>query len=1009
MSFGKNDITGAVSGFSNIFVWDAQGKLKVIGGGTPPPPAPVVWGSITGLVTNQTDLINYLGLNFYPLSSNPAGYITQAAADLLYYPLTSNPAGYITSAALTGYVPTTRTLTINGTSYDLSADRSWTIPAGGTVTSIGMTVPSAFSVTPSSITVSGTFAITGAGTISQYIDGTGALRTFPTIPTVTPSALTKTDDTNVTLTLGGTPATALLQSVSLTLGWTGTLATGRGGTGLSTIGTALQYLRVNAGGTGLEYATFPTIPIVTPSALTKTDDTNVTLTLGGSPSTALLQATSLTLGWTGQLATGRGGTGLSTIGTSLQYLRVNSGGTALEYATFPTIPAQYNPTAGTGISITGAYPNQTITNTAPDQIVSLSTTGTGLSVTGTYPSFTLENTAPGTTYTVDNGLTENPAGNFQLGGALTGYTQIDGASNTHAIDFLDLTTFGVTTSERISLSSIATGSVTSYFDLYPVSNYTKWGYDDGIGNITEMEMNGAKMFIRTPGYAAASNGDVLTLISNTSGQVEFQTPASGGGGIPFAIASGTDTYTATVAGVTGYTDGDAYLIRFTNGNTDAATLNINSLGAIPLHQTNQVPLIGGDIWSGGEMLCIYNAIDNSFECVGTAPNSLFAYVTNVQGATISKGQAVYAFGGTGNRMTVKLARANGDSTSAQTIGFVFSTSIANNQKGIVIIQGYFTGLSLFPTATWNDGDPVYLSPTTAGEVTKTKPYAPDHLVYLGIVATASNGAAGRMYVRVQNGYELDELHNVQAQSPALKDTLWYDSGVTPGQWKTASIATILGYTPVTSARTLTINGTGYDLSADRSWSVGTVTSVAGAGTAFGLTLTGTVTGSGNITLGGTLAVPIANITATGTPSATTYLRGDGTWATIATGGNSATIGTTIDGSGGTITVGVKGYVKIPYACTITGWTVIASTATAGQVITLDIWKSSAGIPTVADTIINTVAGGVKPFLSSGQQLRNSTSVTNWTTAVAANDYIGFNVDAATTVSWVILQIFVTKT
>ncbi|WDA36400.1 hypothetical protein [Sphingobium sp. YC-XJ3] len=50
---------------------------------------------------------------------------------------------------------------------------------------------------------------------------------------------------------------------------------------------------------------------VTPSALTKTDDTNVTLTLGGSPSTALLAGTSLTLGWTGTLAVPRGGTGLA--------------------------------------------------------------------------------------------------------------------------------------------------------------------------------------------------------------------------------------------------------------------------------------------------------------------------------------------------------------------------------------------------------------------------------------------------------------------------------------------------------------------------------------------------------------------------------------------------------------------------------------------------------------------------------------------------------------------------
>lgn len=51
----------------------------------------------------------------------------------------------------------------------------------------------------------------------------------------------------------------------------------------------------------------------TPAALTKTDDTNVTLTLGGSASTALLNAASLTLGWSGQLAVTRGGTGLSTV------------------------------------------------------------------------------------------------------------------------------------------------------------------------------------------------------------------------------------------------------------------------------------------------------------------------------------------------------------------------------------------------------------------------------------------------------------------------------------------------------------------------------------------------------------------------------------------------------------------------------------------------------------------------------------------------------------------------
>ena len=194
------------------------------------------------------------------------------------------------------------------------------------------------------------------------------------------------------------------------------------------------------------------------------------------------------------------------------------------------------------------------------------------------------------------------------------------------------------------------------------------------------------------------------------------------------------------------------------------------------------------------MLCVYNSTNNHFQVIGTAPNSLFAYVTNDDSVTLTKGMPVYAFSGTGDRMTVKRAYNTTDATSAQTVGLVLSTSIGANQKGLIMMQGLLDGLSILPTSTFADGDAVYLG-ATAGTITNVKPYAPNHLVYLGVVTTASNGSAGRMYVRVQNGYELQELHNVQAQSPTLKDTLYYDNTVSPAQWKTASITTILGYTP----------------------------------------------------------------------------------------------------------------------------------------------------------------------------------------------------------------------
>jgi hypothetical protein len=293
-------------------------------------------------------------------------------------------------------------------------------------------------------------------------------------------------------------------------------------------------------------------------------------------------------------------------------------------------------------------------------------------------------------------------------------------------------------------------------------------------------------------------------------------------GLKSGTASGTDTYTVSISGVTSYTDGDAYLVRFTNGNTGSCTLNINSLGAKSLYRNNDGALIGGDIVAGGEMLCVYNSTGNYFQTIGTAPNTLLSYVTNAESVTITKGQAVYAYGGQGDRMTVKLAYNTSDATSAQTIGIVLSASIGANQKGLIMMQGLLDGLSILPTSSFADGDTIYLD-STAGGITNIKPYAPNHLVYLGVVTTASAGSAGRMYVRVQNGYELDELHNVQAQSPTANDTLYYFGS---NQWKTASIPTILGYTPVTNARTISTTSPlsgGGDLSANRTLSIAQAT------------------------------------------------------------------------------------------------------------------------------------------------------------------------------------------
>jgi len=155
----------------------------------------------------------------------------------------------------------------------------------------------------------------------------------------------------------------------------------------------------------------------------------------------------------------------------------------------------------------------------------------------------------------------------------------------------------------------------------------------------------------------------------------------------------------------------------------------------------------------------------------TSPASvLVEQVRNTTGATLTKGTAVYISGATGQLPTVSKALATSDATSAQTLGLITS-DLANNSNGYVTIIGLVDDLD---TSAYTDGVQLYLSPTTAGALTVTKPYAPQHLVYVAVVAHA-HPVHGKLIVKVQNGYELDELHNVSAQTPNNGDILVYNS------------------------------------------------------------------------------------------------------------------------------------------------------------------------------------------------------------------------------------------
>ena len=188
------------------------------------------------------------------------------------------------------------------------------------------------------------------------------------------------------------------------------------------------------------------------------------------------------------------------------------------------------------------------------------------------------------------------------------------------------------------------------------------------------------------------------------------------------------------------------------------------------------------------------------------------------GVALTKGQAVYVTSADGTNMVVSKASNASEATSSKTLGLI-AQNLSVNGKGFVITEGLLAGLN---TSTANAGDPVWLG--TDGNLIYglgAKPYAPDHLVFIGIVTRVQQNN-GEIFVKVQNGFELQELHNVQITStPSDNAVLAYETSTS--LYKMKSIPTLLGYTPVTNARSITINGTTYDLSADRSWSVGTHT------------------------------------------------------------------------------------------------------------------------------------------------------------------------------------------
>lgn len=279
-------------------------------------------------------------------------------------------------------------------------------------------------------------------------------------------------------------------------------------------------------------------------------------------------------------------------------------------------------------------------------------------------------------------------------------------------------------------------------DIAPVEPTLQWIDTNEFQSLSN-SVSAATLSATTPiTIASTSTGRIISFSSGTALNGYLLSADGAGGAIWNPASTSGLTSVVGVSPISSSVSGGVVSVSLAANYQTAGTYVTGVVGTSPV--------------SASGTTAITVSIDQTALSVADASTAatLRTYVKNSSGSTITKGQVVYITGADGTNALIGLASNTSDAASSKTLGIAANT-MTNNAFGYVIENGQ---LSNIDTSAATAGSAVWLG-STPGSYQFTVPAEPNHAVYLGVV-TKANVSTGEILVKVQNGYELNELHDV---------------------------------------------------------------------------------------------------------------------------------------------------------------------------------------------------------------------------------------------------------